>query len=432
MLTRKMPAFLLIILIVLSLVSATPFHAQAYTTADLAQANAKISSLQAAYQKSSNAQERNNLAAQIQYATCQRDNIKKAMVGLPQAQCPVPAVISTGSTTISPQLTFNANANRTSGTTNDTFAFSVATNIAASRVVLVAGSNTYQMTSADNRNFGLSLKGNALGTGNMTISIRAYPPNSMVAVTKNFNVTIIPASTTAQQLTFNVNANRTSGTTNDTFAFSVATNIAASRVVLVAGSSTYQMTSADNRNWGLSLKGNVLGAGNITISMRAYPQNSMVAVTKTFNVTVTQPPPTGKIIGDDYPYKNAPVKQHPECKYGPYEAWGFCKRSCTSFVAWRLNNINRITFTNGMRGGLHGNAKNWGSNAKKIGFTVNTTPEVGSVAWFATGVYGHVAWVAKVDGDNITIEEYNHTSPDHCYGTRIIKKNTPTGYIHYK
>jgi hypothetical protein len=84
-----------------------------------------------------------------------------------------------------------------------------------------------------------------------------------------------------------------------------------------------------------------------------------------------------------------------------------------------------------MYGAKLGNAKNWGANAKSRGYLVDTNPTVGSVAYTTAGEYGHVAWVAEVNGDNIVIEEYNYNS-SRAYHTRTVAKSKFTGYIHFK
>ncbi|MGL6299466.1 CHAP domain-containing protein [Streptococcus iniae] len=86
-------------------------------------------------------------------------------------------------------------------------------------------------------------------------------------------------------------------------------------------------------------------------------------------------------------------------------------RQCTSFVAFRLSTTNGFNLPAG-----YGNADSWGHIAKAQGFLVNQIPQVGAVAWFDKGVnyshrdYGHVAWVAEVSGDYVTLEEYNYNA----------------------
>lgn len=126
-------------------------------------------------------------------------------------------------------------------------------------------------------------------------------------------------------------------------------------------------------------------------------------------------------LTDDYPYS--------EKSRDLVDPWNFYYRECTSFVAWRLNNNNKVAFTNQYKGvRAWGNATTWGTVARSVGITVDKNPAVGSVAWWDSG---HVAWVAAVNGDNVTIEDYN-SKWDGTYGSRIIKASTVTGYIHIK
>lgn len=132
------------------------------------------------------------------------------------------------------------------------------------------------------------------------------------------------------------------------------------------------------------------------------------------------------VRGDDYPFK----------RWSPAQAdeWGAGARSCTSFVAWRMNQAlgraaapwafdlttmrlpDGTTVDFGGRG--LGDAATWGARAAAAGVRVDDEPSVGSVAqWDAyeagpdgieAGSQGHVAWVVAVDGfDGVLIEEYN-------------------------
>ena len=48
--------------------------------------------------------------------------------------------------------------------------------------------------------------------------------------------------------------------------------------------------------------------------------------------------------GDDYPYKKSCNTAH------DVDPWGFYKCECTSFVAWRINDVKKIKFTNWYKG----------------------------------------------------------------------------------
>ncbi|MCB5956206.1 GW dipeptide domain-containing protein [Enterococcus sp. CWB-B31] len=123
-------------------------------------------------------------------------------------------------------------------------------------------------------------------------------------------------------------------------------------------------------------------------------------------------------IGDDYPsvWKNAPMNQY-------IDTWGYYSRNCTSFVANRLSKTNKFEIPRAI-----GNADVWGTNARKLGYTVDINPVRGSVAWWSSM---HVAWVAAVDGDRVLIEEYNYGFTGK-YNSRWISKGSVSGYIHFK
>jgi surface antigen len=136
---------------------------------------------------------------------------------------------------------------------------------------------------------------------------------------------------------------------------------------------------------------------------------------------------------DDYPqsYKDAGLD-------GAVDRWNFYTCNCTSFVAWRLEQ-NGIAFSNKYKGEHFGNADTWGSAAHSAGIDVSKdNPTVGSVAWFdayvgGTSNYGHVAWVTGVNGNNVTIEEYNFpwNAYKGKYHTRTIDKSSVSGFIHF-
>lgn len=129
-----------------------------------------------------------------------------------------------------------------------------------------------------------------------------------------------------------------------------------------------------------------------------------------------------------YPYWNKPSCADGKCTADPY---GFYYRECTSFAAWKLNQLG-IAFTNNMVGpngsrGHFGSADNWANNSRAIGYTVNHTPAVNAIAQWNSG---HVAVVSAVNGDGtIAIEEYNWGYTGN-YGQRTISASVPSNYIH--
>ena len=117
---------------------------------------------------------------------------------------------------------------------------------------------------------------------------------------------------------------------------------------------------------------------------------------------------------------------------------GYAYRNCTDWVAYRLKTKNGYTMPSGI-----GDASAWGAYFAKHGIAPNTTPSVGAIAWEADG--DHVAYVEAVNGNQVTISEYNeHVDPhkkfdpatgqywtNGAYDTRIVTSSA-FEYIHVK
>ena len=100
---------------------------------------------------------------------------------------------------------------------------------------------------------------------------------------------------------------------------------------------------------------------------------------------------------------------------------GYYKRSCVSYVGWRLLHSNHLTVK-------AGSAKKWGAWARSHGYKISSTPKRGAVAWWT---HGHVAWVEKVskDGKTAYLREYSWNQY-YYFNTRTIHKGKhgwPTG-----
>ncbi|KAJ2850514.1 hypothetical protein IWW36_001832 [Coemansia brasiliensis] len=124
---------------------------------------------------------------------------------------------------------------------------------------------------------------------------------------------------------------------------------------------------------------------------------------------------------NDYPYKS-------NCN--GIDPWNYYKCQCTSFVAWRINKRLGVKFHNHYKGPNWGNANTWDNAAKQTGVPINSKPVPGCIAQTNAGKYGHVAWVTKVSGSSVTVEEYNWSHRE-AYGTRTVPKST-FNYIHIK
>lgn len=154
------------------------------TSAGLSQINVELSKVQAS--KNQNC---------IDQLTAYRDRFKKAMVGIgshpgPMPQCQSGTLQTVTITTAPPTKV------------NDRMDFTVTTSLAVSRVVLAWDNGTATMTSTNGKNWSVSLKTSQLSPTNgfEEITVRAYPTNSMVAVTRTMNVGI-ESTTIAQNTT---------------------------------------------------------------------------------------------------------------------------------------------------------------------------------------------------------------------------------------
>ena len=75
----------------------------------------------------------------------------------------------------------------------------------------------------------------------------------------------------------------------------------------------------------------------------------------------------------------------------------------------------------GKIGSTWGNANNWASAASAAGYTVNNTPEKGSILQTSEGSYGHVAYVESVGSNgSVTVSEMNYSGGPYVKDTRTI------------
>lgn len=112
---------------------------------------------------------------------------------------------------------------------------------------------------------------------------------------------------------------------------------------------------------------------------------------------------------------------------------GDAKGNCTWYANGRLRELGYSIPNDCFR---H-NAKTWVADAKKKGFIVDKTPQVGSIAQSDTMnlKYGHVAVVEAVYSDGkILISESSYAPGnkdwDFLYNTRIVDRSIFTNYIH--
>lgn len=147
-------------------------------------------------------------------------------------------------------------------------------------------------------------------------------------------------------------------------------------------------------------------------------------------VLATALPAAAATTGNDYPYRTDTTQSA--------DRWGFTKRQCVSFAAWRLAQHGHTISNSRNR---WGSAYHWDETARSLGKVVSTTPQVGTIAqWngnessayygggsttpngtMRAGSYGHVAYVIKVWADHsVTVEQYNMNGA-RTYSTAHVK-----------
>jgi surface antigen len=117
----------------------------------------------------------------------------------------------------------------------------------------------------------------------------------------------------------------------------------------------------------------------------------------------------------------------------------FLARQCSSFALWRIDYRLQLptnsTLIRLVRAYRMTGAKDLDNAAVLAGYRVDRTPSVGALAQyeagaFGAGVYGHVAFVARVYNDGtVLLEEYNAIHPL-AYNTRRISAGAVSHYLH--
>lgn len=147
--------------------------------------------------------------------------------------------------------------------------------------------------------------------------------------------------------------------------------------------------------------------------------------------------------GNDYPYATGYcVPDASSCT----DKWNFFTYNCTSWVSHKVSQMwnTEKDFKNGIVSGGLSHAKYWKSRLQSIGYQANTTPIVGSIAYWPAnapggiGANGHVAFVIGVTRNSsdvvtsIVISEYNGSN-QYAYGTRTLypsNSSYPSSFIH--
>ena len=94
-------------------------------------------------------------------------------------------------------------------------------------------------------------------------------------------------------------------------------------------------------------------------------------------------------------------------EYNGHEIKTYYANYCTWYACGRVWEVLGVDIDK-----RWGNACNWTESAQNAGYIVDYTPAKNTIAvWSANNVYtaGHVAFVEEIDGNNMTISEYNYS-----------------------
>lgn len=120
---------------------------------------------------------------------------------------------------------------------------------------------------------------------------------------------------------------------------------------------------------------------------------------------------TGVLWGCNHPHDNT------------LDDWGMYNRECVSYTAFKAEQVH------GYRASNFGNANQWDESARNRGLAVDSNPQVGDVAVSNSGFYGHVMYVEAVNGNSISISQYNADLRG-TYSTKTISKGGLV-FIHF-
>ncbi len=116
------------------------------------------------------------------------------------------------------------------------------------------------------------------------------------------------------------------------------------------------------------------------------------------NTTTTQPA-TQATVAESTPVTTVSSSSSSATSNAQYSASSYPVGECTWGVKSQVSWV----------GPYWGNAKQWVASARAEGFSVGTTPQVGAVAVWVGGAYGHLALVTAVESStNIQVSESNY------------------------
>ncbi len=113
--------------------------------------------------------------------------------------------------------------------------------------------------------------------------------------------------------------------------------------------------------------------------------------------------PNGDPNKGGYPYSGqCPAAKLNGSQYA--DRWGMYICECVSYAAYKVYaNYGNMPYWGGI-----GNANQWVNNARRLGIPYGATPKPGAVGISLSGPYGHAVWVESVNGNRVTVSQYNY------------------------
>jgi surface antigen len=172
--------------------------------------------------------------------------------------------------------------------------------------------------------------------------------------------------------------------------------------------------------------------GTRVLSRTTLARLGWIAVVMLAVVVVAAPAHAENPSAYGYPYPNAPDCNESTGANCVADRWSFFQGQCTSWVSYRINQLNHHPFNNFYlqpKGQRWGHATQWAAAADRARIARNGTPAVGAIAWYARG---HVGYVEQLNGDgSVVMSEMNYNNHN-AFRFRVIRPGSdwPNGFIH--
>lgn len=158
----------------------------------------------------------------------------------------------------------------------------------------------------------------------------------------------------------------------------------------------------------------MVGTGSVVVAPLVYADTTYCS-----SISWSACPSVGKTThGYENHYNDAP--------YGPNIGYWRASpgHNCTQYVGYMLGQNG-----NSRHDTLMGNGADWDTSAASLGYAVNGTPAIGSIAQW-NGGYGHVAYVEAVGSNSITVSEDDAFSGKFGWRTITVSGDWPDNFLH--